>query len=69
MIGFTAAVGSVAKLLRAPLATGFLVSTLVSLAILGLRGCGSLESLELAASDCLSDFDPLTRGLIPASCW
>jgi adenylate cyclase len=49
--GFTAAVGSVAKLLRAPLATGLLVSILVSLAILGLRGCGNLESLELAAYD------------------
>jgi adenylate cyclase len=44
-------VGSVAKLLRAPLATGLLVSTVVSFAILGLRGCGNLESLELAAYD------------------
>jgi adenylate cyclase len=44
-------VGSVAKLLRAPLATGLLVSILVSLAVLGLRGCGNLESLELAAYD------------------
>ena len=43
--------GAVAKLLRTPLATGFLVSILVSLAILGLRGCGNLESLELAAYD------------------
>ena len=51
MTGFTAVVGAVAKLLRAPLATGFLVSILVSLAILGLRGCGNLESLELAAYD------------------
>ena len=42
---------AVAKLLRAPLATGFLVSILVSLAILGLRSCGNLESLELAAYD------------------
>jgi adenylate cyclase len=49
--GFTAIVGSVAKLLRAPLATALLVSILVSLAILGLRGCGNLESLELAAYD------------------
>jgi len=49
--GFTAAVGAVAKFLRAPLATGFLVSILVSLAVLGLRGCGNLESLELAAYD------------------
>jgi adenylate cyclase len=44
-------VGSVAKLLRVPLATGLLVSSLVSLAVLGLRGCGNLESLELAAYD------------------
>ena len=49
--GFTAAVGSFAKLLRAPLATSLLVGVLVSLAILGLRGCGNLESLELAAYD------------------
>ena len=51
MTGFTAVVGSVAKLLRAPLATGLLVAVLVSLAVLGLRGCGNLESLELAAYD------------------
>jgi adenylate cyclase len=44
-------VGSVAKLLRVPLATGLLVTVLVSLAVLGLRGCGNLESLELAAYD------------------
>jgi adenylate cyclase len=49
--GLSAAVSSVAKLLRAPLATGFLVCILISLAVLGLRGCGSLESLELAAYD------------------
>jgi adenylate cyclase len=49
--GFTAAVSSVAKLLRAPLATGLLVSILVSLGIVGLRGCGNLEALELAAYD------------------
>jgi adenylate cyclase len=48
---FTAAVSSVAKLLRAPLATGFLVCILVSLAVLGLRRYGGLESLELAAYD------------------
>jgi adenylate cyclase len=44
-------VSSVAKLLRAPLATGFLVCILVSLAVLGLRRYGGLESLELAAYD------------------
>jgi hypothetical protein len=44
-------VGSFAKLLRAPLATSLLVAILVSLAVLALRGCGNLESLELAACD------------------
>ena len=54
--------GAVAKLLRTPLATGFLVSILVSLAILGLRGCGNLESLELAAYDWFIRLRPfLTR--------
>ncbi len=37
--------------LRSPLAAGLLISTLVFLAILGLRSTGSLESLELAAYD------------------
>jgi adenylate cyclase len=65
VIGFTAAVGSVAKLLRAPLATGFLVSILVSLAILGLRGCGRFESLELAAYDWFIRLRPSDPGADP----
>jgi adenylate cyclase len=63
--GFTAAVGSVTKLLRVPLATGFLVSILVSLAILGLRGCGNLESLELAAYDWFIRLRPSDPGADP----
>ena len=43
--------GSIAKLLLVPLATSLLVTVLVSVAILGLRGCGNLESLKLAAYD------------------
>jgi adenylate cyclase len=67
LTGLTAAVSSVAKLLRAPFATGLLVIILVSLAVLGLRGCGSLESLELAAYDWfirLRPSDPKTHSRI-----
>jgi adenylate cyclase len=63
--GFTATVGSVAKLLRTPLATALLVSILVSLAILGLRGCGNLESLELAAYDWFIRLRPSDPGADP----
>jgi adenylate cyclase len=63
--GFTSVVGPVAKLLRTPLATGFLVSILVSLAILGLRGCGNLESLELAAYDWFIRLRPSDPGPDP----
>ena len=65
MTGFTSVVGPVAKLLRTPLATGFLVSILVSLAILGLRGCGNLESLELAAYDWFIRLRPSDPGPDP----
>jgi adenylate cyclase len=58
-------VGSVAKLLRVPLATGFLVCILVSLAVLGLRGCGNLESLELAAYDWFIRLRPSDPGADP----
>jgi adenylate cyclase len=63
--GFTLAVGSVAKFLRAPLGTGLLVILLVSLAILGLRGCGNLESLELAAYDWFIRLRPSDPGADP----
>jgi adenylate cyclase len=63
--GLTVAVGSVAKFLRAPLGTGLLVILLVSLAILGLRGCGNLESLELAAYDWFIRLRPSDPGADP----
>jgi adenylate cyclase len=63
--GFTAAVGSVAKFLRAPLGTGFLVIILVSLAVLGLRACGNLESLELAGYDWFIRLRPSDPGADP----
>ena len=42
---------SVPKFLRSPLAAGVLIGLLISLGILGLRGLGFLESLELAVYD------------------
>ena len=65
MTGFTATVGSVAKFLRAPVGTGFLVIILVSVAILGLRGCGNLESLELAGYDWFIRLRPSDPGADP----
>ncbi|MFQ5931432.1 MAG: CHASE2 domain-containing protein, partial [Nitrospiraceae bacterium] len=42
---------AVRRQLQSPLTASLLIGTLVFLAIIGLRSCGSLESLELAAYD------------------
>jgi hypothetical protein len=41
----------VPKFLRSPLAAGILIGTLISAGILGLRGLGIFESLELPLTD------------------
>lgn len=53
------------KFLRSPLAASLLVSTLVFLSIIGLRGTGALESLELAAYDWNIRLRPETFGPDP----
>lgn len=54
------------KFLQSPLATSLVVGMIVFLAIVGLRGTGSFESLELAAYDSYIRLQPRVSG--PGSC-
>jgi len=56
---------SVPRFLRSPLAAGVSIGLLISLGILGLRGLGFLESLELAVYDLCIRWRPDDSGLDP----